>query len=423
MATSMNIKKTQRSSGLNIGKNQRWDESLFAGIRNCNRQRLGLAWPWKVTLLPLLVWILLYCVFFRSSFDPFDRPFCDIDGTCHEQTDVPSPRTIYSAWNKEQYDLWWKHCQTLKHRVEAYANKRQQMYDNNPNDYDSPVTRPLILLGDSITESWSETGMGIHKNRAEGVASVMETELSSSSGLDPIVLGVSGDQTQHLLYRLQNGHMRAAQLSSSLSSSSSSNESGAGGDLFYDPSAIFVVMIGTNNLGSGELPGPTTKGILAVVEYILKETAESDCHVMLFRVLPRGDGKKVLPKLCPPRCSDDAGKKPYSSFLPPIQNVNEALAKGVERLGKAYSYPSDVDVDADADSDSGSSSAPRIRLVDCGSEFLNENHDDQKGHGVVADGNNYEVRKELMPDLLHPNAMGHQILAKCIRDYIVEIDG
>jgi len=170
------------------------------------------------------------------------------------------------------------------------------MYDNNPNDYDSPVTRPLILLGDSITESWSETGMGIHKNRAEGVASVMETELSSSSGLDPIVLGVSGDQTQHLLYRLQNGHMRAAQLSSSLSSSSSSNESGAGGDLFYDPSAIFVVMIGTNNLGSGELPGPTTKGILAVVEYILKETAESDCHVMLFRVLPRGDGKKSVAK-------------------------------------------------------------------------------------------------------------------------------
>jgi len=248
--------------------------------------------------------------------------------------------------------------------------------------------RPLILLGDSITESWSGTGLGIKKVRATQVPEVLEDELSSSAGFDPIVLAMAGDQTQHLLYRLENGHMRAAQLQSP------NNES-----LFYDPSTIFVVMIGTNNLGSGELPGPTTKGVLAVVEYLLEQTAKAGCHVMLFQVLPRGDGKTILPKLCPPRCSSTDNNTPYTSFLPPIRKVNEGVRDGIQQLHETYS-------------------ASRIQLVDCGSEFLNNNFDDQKDHV----DSNYEVKKKLMPDMLHPNAIGHRILAKCILNYVDQIN-
>ena len=321
---------------------------------------------------------------------------------------MASPRTVYSSWNKERYDLWWRYYETLNKRAEVYAQKRQAIYDddNNNNNNNINRSRPLVLLGDSITESWSGTNLGIHKGRAEGVPQVLEDELAASSGFDPVVLAMSGDQTQHLLYRLQNGHMRAAQLLSPSSSTNNNNNKEGALEFFYDPSTIFVVMIGTNNLGSGELPGPTTRGILAVVEYLLKETAEAGCHIMLFQVLPRGDGKKTLPKLCPPRCSDDDSKTPYTSFFPPIQKVNEAVQDGIQQLSETYS---------------AGAAASRIQLVDCGSEFVNDKYDDRKDNDD--DGHNYEVKKELMPDLLHPNAVGHRILANCIRDYIDQIDG
>jgi len=343
---------------------------------------------WTVPVLFLLL-VSVNITFREKDIDPFDRPFCDAEGVCHEIPDKASPRTVYSAWNKEQYHLWWNYYEELQERVKRYAEKRQELYDSDTNNVDR--TRPLILLGDSITEAWSGTGLGVHKFRADGVPEVLESMLTSSPlHLDPIVLGASGDQTQHLLYRLEHDHMRAAQLITTAPNGEST--------ISYDPSAIFVVMIGTNNLGSGELPGPTAKGVLAVVEYILKETAEAGSHVMLFNVLPRGDGPTVLKKLCPPRCSDDEKLIPYSSFMPAVDKTNAAVAEGVQELVKTY--------------------PDRIKQVDCDSMgFLNENFDKETSINNKK-GDIYEVKKELMPDLLHPNAKGHEKLANCIIDYI-----
>uniref|UniRef100_A0A7S0YCR7 SGNH hydrolase-type esterase domain-containing protein n=1 Tax=Pseudo-nitzschia delicatissima TaxID=44447 RepID=A0A7S0YCR7_9STRA len=344
-------------------------------------------------MAPALVLLLASANFLLLRKDPFALPFCDANGVCHEKPDKPSPRTSYSAWNKEQYNLWWNYYEELQERVDKYAEKRQKLYDNEKyHTKDGKRTRPLILLGDSITEAWSGTGLGVPKFRADGVPEVLESVLTSSSlRLDPIVLGASGDQTQHLLYRLEHDHMRAAQLKTT------SPE----GEIVvsYDPSAIFVVMIGTNNLGSGELPGPTAKGILAVVDYLLTETANAGSRVMLFNVLPRGDGPKVLKKLCPPRCSDDEKQIPYSSFMPAVDNTNVAVAKGIQELSKTY--------------------PGRIKQVDCEEGFLNENFGKEKTNKK---GDNYEVKKELMPDLLHPNAKGHEKLANCIKNYIHAID-
>lgn len=379
---------------------RRWREAGSSAGTSLSR-----AWIWfkiqgsSLLMKASVVFFLLfscYAVFLRpDSNNRFAQPFCNANGVCHEKPDVPSPRTRYSAWNKEQYDLWWTYYKTLTKRVDKYAKKRQTLYDSQEDDYNEPYsnnrTRPLILLGDSITEHWSGTGLGIPRAKAKGIPQVLEEILSSSLGLDPVVLAMSGDQTQHLLYRLENDHMRAAQLSMHF------NKDGKGKPVVaYDPSAVFVVMIGTNNLGSGELPEPTAGGVLAVVDYILRETAEAGCHVMLFQVLPRGDGWKQLPKLCPPRCSDDETKTPYSSFLPAIDKVNKVVANGIETLVATYS--------------------DRIKLVDCGSEFLSDDDEQDQNY------KNSEVKKELMPDLLHPNAMGHRHLAKCIKDYINQID-
>lgn len=350
----------------------------------------------------LFLFYLWYTIFILPDpNDPFARPFCDANGVCNERTDTSSPRTAYSSWNKKQYHLWWTYYETLKDRVTDYAAKRQQLYDNEADHKHSNLTRPLILLGDSITESWSGTGLGIPKDRAEGVPAVLEDMLSSGFGFDPIVLGVSGDQTQHLLYRLESDHMRAAQLLTPKNKKTPDDGEKAAE---YDPKAIFVVMIGTNNLGAGELPGPTSTGVLTVMDYILKETAEAGCKVMLFHILPRGDGEKNLPKLCPPRCSDDESQTPYSSFLPAINKANTAITEGIEALDKIY--------------------PDRISLIDCGADFLNEDYEpkDKNAKKGKNEDDNYEVKKGLMPDLLHPNAGGHSYLATCIRNVIYEFN-
>jgi lysophospholipase L1-like esterase len=332
------------------------------------------SWPVWMLLVGSLV---LYVVHNRVVVDPFDQPFCDPgDGTCHERPDRPSPRTVYSAWNKQQYDRWWDFYHVLNQRAVDYATKRAGLLLQQQQQ---KIPRAVILLGDSITESWVGTGAGIPNERTKGVPQVLHDELIVQGNLDPLVLAISGDQTQHLLYRLQNGHLQSAYTSD-------------------DPSAVFVIMIGTNNLGSGELPGPTSDGVLAVVEYVLQRTDASQNRVMVFQVLPRGDGKTWLPKLCPPRCQQNTGQ-PFTSFLPPINSVNQAVRDGVARLNAEYTTAAS----------GGSSSSPpsRVAVVDCGSEFLNTDGDSE-----------WEVKPELMPDLLHPNAEGHKILARCILDFL-----
>ena len=118
------------------------------------------------------------------------------------------------------------------------------------------------------------------------------------------MLAISGDQTQHLLWRLQRGGELSAEVAG-------------------DRSVVFVVMIGTNNLGHGHLPGEAADGVLAVARHLLSNAAGS---LVLSTVLPRGDGGAVLPKLCPPRCN--ASGLPFRSLLPAVSKLNARLGQG-----------------------------------------------------------------------------------------------
>jgi len=301
---------------------------------------------------------IVYCLEVFSRADIYaSTPFCDADGTCHEKPDKSSPRTIYSAKSEEQYNLWWKVHAELNNTAQLYAERREREAREG-----GTSARPLILLGDSITESWLGTGLGIPADRANGVPEVLDNFLSQSPGthLDPLILAIGGDQTQHLLYRLQHGQLLPAYAN--------------------DPSAIFVVLIGTNNIGSGELPEPVAKGILAVADYIL---TNSKGYLLLLQNLPRGDGFR-LAWICPPRCN--AAGKPFKSFLPAIKKLNQAVQVGVNQLAERHG-------------------SRRLGLQDCGAVFY-------------ADSDAAEVDKSLMPDLLHPNAAGHQLLGTCFMSYI-----
>ena len=292
-------------------------------------------------------------------------PMCDpVSGVCGEDAHHPSPRTVFSARSLEQYERWWS--------AHAALNRSAAEYDVMAADQSGDVgATPLLLLGDSITESWRGTNMGEPEARAKGVPQVLQSRFLPQ--YRPLVLAIGGDQTQHLLYRLQNGEL-------------------------LDPvrqsrDAIFVVLIGTNNLGSGLLPEATVEGIQAVAEYLLEETQG---RVILQLLLPRGDSFR-LPALCPPRCasasdSENNNKnKPYASFMPAVAKVNQAVLLQVKpELQKLH--------------------PGRLSVVDCSEPFVAD--------AKYIRGGDDEVKKNLMPDLLHPNAAGHELLATCLLDCI-----
>lgn len=313
--------------------------------RNLRRQ---ISRPHRI--LALLFSVVVACGLFgwraRGSFDAYAATaFCDHDGTCHEKPDRPSPRTVFSAKSRMQHDDWWTAQADLNASAKSYAQLRT-----------GKTTIPLILLGDSITESWLGTNLGAPVARAKGVPQVLTELLNKYSQMDPLILALSGDQTQHLLYRLQNGQLLPAYAD--------------------DPKAVFVVLIGTNNLGAGELPSPAARGVLAIAEYLLDHTKG---RIILLEVLPRGDTFR-LARICPPRCKKSGG--PFASWMPAIQMINSDIKEGVHQLGVRKG-----------------STAERLKVLSCGAAFLSS-----FGNAVNA---------SLMPDLLHPNAQGSKILGEC----------
>ena len=104
----------------------------------------------------------------------------------------------------------------------------------------------IVFLGDSIIEGWQpQIFQQFYGHRA------------------PINLGIGGDATQGMLWRLENGHWPAN----------------------LRPQLI-VLMIGTNNIGFGSTPENTAYGIGAVVARLQQLSPNS--RILLLGLLPRG---------------------------------------------------------------------------------------------------------------------------------------
>lgn len=112
---------------------------------------------------------------------------------------------------------------------------------------DTNRTWDVVFVGDSITHRW--------ENGANGKA-VYDRVLKDYKVLN---LGIGGDETQHVVWRLKNGQLEGYR------------------------AKLFMVMIGTNNSD----PAPNTaKGVQAIVELIVAKHPES--KVLLLPVFPRG---------------------------------------------------------------------------------------------------------------------------------------
>lgn len=104
----------------------------------------------------------------------------------------------------------------------------------------------LVFVGDSITQNWNSRGKDVWVERY--------------ANLPAINLGVSGDRTENILWRMQNGELDG-----------------------LDP-AVIVVMAGTNNIHRDSAE-QISEGVEAIVEEILVRCPDS--QVLLMGVFPR----------------------------------------------------------------------------------------------------------------------------------------
>ncbi len=119
---------------------------------------------------------------------------------------------------------------------------RHQIFLNRIKE--GPVS--LLFLGDSITDFWPRTG---------------EVSWLKFAPHQPADFGISGDRTQHVLWRIKNGELDG-----------------------INPKAT-VIMIGTNNVGS-DAPEATAEGVKQIVETVRQKLPQT--KILLLGIFPRG---------------------------------------------------------------------------------------------------------------------------------------
>jgi len=135
----------------------------------------------------------------------------------------------------------------------------------------------LLFIGDSITDSWRKTGKAVWTTRYEPLKAAN--------------FGISGDRTEHVLWRLQNGELKGIH------------------------PKVAVVMIGTNNTGRDTAP-QIAEGVIAIVNEIKKQIPET--KILLLAIFPRAE-------------------KPDSPLRTKITEVNQTLAK-LDDGGRTVAY-------------------------------------------------------------------------------------
>ena len=127
----------------------------------------------------------------------------------------------------------------------------------------------LLFIGDSITEGWGNEGKA-----------VWEREFAPHNSAN---FGIGGDETQHVLWRLQNGEIDGIK------------------------PKVVVLKIGTNNIGnSGHSAEMTISGIEKIVQLLKQKLPTS--RILLLGLLPRDE-------------------MPETPLRRTIAQINQAIAK------------------------------------------------------------------------------------------------
>lgn len=247
----------------------------------------------------------------------------------------------------------------------------------------------LVLLGDSITEAWRGTQMDVRQKQYDRAGDLVRKELGE---LDPRVLAIAGDQTKHLMWRLEHGGFPPENNS---------------------PEYV-ALMIGTNDVGAAvrtknggwqngmcvsddnigdslDAVDPTVAGVKAIIGKVRKLAPKA--RVVVLGLTPRGEkhgkGWSLRRSYLQP-----------SMFTPALDEINRRVEEYVESV-------EEVNRRRPTKGLFGKRRGVTV-FQPCAEGFLKN------------DGG--EIRKDLMRDALHPSGRGLDVLMRCITDGIGKAD-
>lgn len=221
-----------------------------------------------------------------------------IEQSLMQTHEAVTPTTQKAKWAES----WW-----MKRHESILEQNSQQQTD-------------LIFIGNSIIHHWEDTGK--------------ESWEAYFAKYHPVNMGFGGDQTQHVLWRLDNGELDG-----------------------INPK-LAIVMIGTNNAGSGHDSQMIADGVIQIISRIRNKLP--DTKILLLGIFPRG-----LP---------DAAVRQTNATASAI------FSKMADNKVIYYKNINDI--------------------------FLDEN-----GY----------IPQEIMPDKLHPSAQGYELWAEAIMDTVNEL--
>lgn len=111
------------------------------------------------------------------------------------------------------------------------------------------ATARLGFMGDSITQMWPD-----------------DLWQQKFSAWQPLRMGIGGDRTQTLLWRMDKGELQGLSLKT------------------------MVLLIGTNNLGAGDSPDDVTQGIQRTIDQIRRQ--QPGIRIILMAIFPREESPR-----------------------------------------------------------------------------------------------------------------------------------
>lgn len=174
----------------------------------------------------------------RTSAAHADHRASRLDGAAHHTLNLPPQQSTganAAIAPVDRKDEWW-----VKRNAAMNERIKQGKVD-------------VVFIGDSITQGWE----------GEGKAA-WEKHLAP---LNAVNLGISGDRTQHVLWRLDHGHLDG---------------------LAANPPKAAVIMIGTNNSNGADHPAAEiAEGVTTIVSRIRQKLPRT--RILLLGIFPRGE--------------------------------------------------------------------------------------------------------------------------------------
>ncbi len=172
--------------------------------------------------------------------DPLLRAILRATGFAQDITVTPSPSVEYRSGAGWHGDSW----RTQVNKMRALAKEHHDV--------------PIVFLGDSISQGL--TGSRERLTKASGTRAIDKAFAS----LGAISLGLSGDRTEHILYRIQHGALK--QLAAK----------------------VIVLQIGVNNIVTGKhTASEVVRGMRAIVAALRQQNRGA--HILICGPFPAGE--------------------------------------------------------------------------------------------------------------------------------------